>query len=205
MVIGSRWSLCCCCCSDAKSCLTLCDPWTVACQAPLSPSLSLSLLKLCPLSQWCSVTILSSATPFSFCFHSFSASGSFPMSQLLASSGQSIGASVSESESVLPMNIQGWYPLGLTGLISLLSKRFSRVFSSTTIRKHQFFDPQPSLWSISTVEINVPQFWRIQSPSSSHWQILCMVRIHCLIHRHHLFAIASQGRRNKGVPWGCLS
>ena len=117
--------------------------------------------------------------------------------------GQSTEASAS---SVSPSNeYSGWFPLGLTGLISLLSKRFSRVFSSTTIRKHQFFDPQPSLWSISTVEINVPQFWRIQSPSSSHWQILCMVRIHCLIHRHHLFAIASQGRRNKGVPWGCLS
>ena len=129
MVIGSRWSLCCCCCSDAKSCLTLCDPWTVACQAPLSPSLSLSLLKLCPLSQWCSVTILSSATPFSFCFHSFSASGSFPMSQLFTSGGQSIAASTS----ILPINIQGWFPLGLIGLISLQSKGLSRVFSTTVL------------------------------------------------------------------------
>ena len=156
----------------------------------------------CPLSQWCHPTVSSSVIPFSL-LQSFPASGSFQMSQFLTSGGQSIG--VSALASVLPMNIQDWFSLGWTGWISLLSKRFSRVFSSTTIRKHQFFDPQPSLWSISTVEINVPQFWRIQSPSSSHWQILCMVRIHCLIHRHHLFAIASQGRRNKGVPWGCLS
>ena len=152
---------------------------------------------------WVSDTISPSVIPFSSCLQSFPASGSFPTSQFFASGGQSIGAAASSS--ALLMNIRGGFPLGLTGLISLLSKRFSRVFSSTTIRKHQFFDPQPSLWSISTVEINVPQFWRIQSPSSSHWQILCMVRIHCLIHRHHLFAIASQGRRNKGVPWGCLS
>ena len=123
------WSLCCCCCSVAKSRLTLRDPWTAACPAPLSPSISQSLLKLCPLSQWCSLTILSSATPFSFCFHSFSASGSFPMSQLFKSGGQSIAASTS----VLPINIQGWFPLGLIGLISLLSKGLSRVFSSTTV------------------------------------------------------------------------
>ena len=74
-------------------------------------------------------TISSSVTPFSFCPQSFSASGSFPMSQLFASGGQSIGASAP----VLPMNIQGWFPLGLTGLISLLSKGLSRVFSSTTV------------------------------------------------------------------------
>ena len=104
-------------------------PWTAACQVPLSPSVSQSLLKLCPLSQWCFLTILSSATPFSFCFHSFSPSGSFPMSQLFASGGQSIAASTS----VLPINIPGWFPLGLIGLISLLSKGLSRVFSSTTV------------------------------------------------------------------------
>ena len=94
----------------------------------------------CPLSQGCYLTISSSAVPFSFCLHSFPASGSFPMSQLFAPCGPSIGASASAL--VLPMNIQGWFPLGLTGWIFLLSKEFSRVFSSTTIRKHQFI-PSP--------------------------------------------------------------
>ena len=85
----------------------------------------------CPLSQWCYLTISSSATLFSFRLQSFQASRSFPMSRLFASGGQSIGASASAS--VLPMNIQGWLPLGFTGLISLLCKGLSRVFSSTTI------------------------------------------------------------------------
>ena len=85
----------------------------------------------CPLSQWCYLTISSSATLFSFRLQSFPASRSFPMSRLFASGGQSIGASASVS--VLPMNIQGWLPLGFTGLISLLCKGLSRVFSSTTI------------------------------------------------------------------------
>ena len=84
----------------------------------------------CPWSRWCYITISSSATPFSFCLQSFPASGSFPMSQLFTSRGQSIAASASSS--VLPVNIQGWFPLGLTGLISLPSKGLSRVFSNTT-------------------------------------------------------------------------
>ena len=83
----------------------------------------------CPLSWWCHPTFLSSVAPFSSCRQSFPESGSFPVSQLFTSDGQSIGASLS----VLPMNIQGWFPLGLTGLISLLSKRLSRVFSSTPV------------------------------------------------------------------------
>ena len=99
----------------------------------------------CPLSQWCHPTISSSVIPFASCLQSFPASGSFPMSWLFALGGQSIGASASAS--VLPMSIQGWFPLGLTGLISLLSKGLSWVFSSTTVRKHQFFSAQPSLWS----------------------------------------------------------
>ena len=82
-------------------------------------------LNSCPLSQWCHATISFSVIPCSSCLHSFPASGSFPMSQLFTSGGQSTGASAS----VLPMNIMGWFPLGLTGLISWLSKRFSRVFS----------------------------------------------------------------------------
>ena len=101
----------------------------------------------CPSSQWCHSTISSSVLPFSSCLQSFPESGSFPMNQFFASGGQSIG--VSASTSVLPMNIQGWFPLGLTGLISLQPKRLSRVFSNSTVQKHQFFSPQPSLWSNS--------------------------------------------------------
>ena len=98
---------------------------------------------LCPLSQWCHPTISSSVVPFSSCLQSFSASRSFPMSQFFASGGQSIG--VSASASVLPMNIQDWFPLGLTSLISSQSKGLSRVFSNTTIQKHQFSVTQLSL------------------------------------------------------------
>ena len=87
-------------------------------------------------------TISSSVIPFSSCLQSFPASGSFLMSQFFHSGGQSIGASAS----ILPVNIQGWFPLGLTGLISLLSKDLSRVFSSTSVGKHQLLDTQPSLW-----------------------------------------------------------
>ena len=94
----------------------------------------------CPSSQWCHPTISSSVVPFSSCLQSFPASGSFPMSQFFTSSGQSIGAS--PSASVLPMNIQDWFPLGWTGLVSLLSKGLSRVFTNTTIQKHQFFSAQ---------------------------------------------------------------
>ena len=89
-----------------------------------------------PLSQWCNPTISSSVVPFPSCLQSFPASGSFPMSQLFTSGGQSIGASASAS--VLPMNIQDWFLLGWTGLISLQSKRLSRVFSNITVQKHQF-------------------------------------------------------------------
>ena len=99
----------------------------------------------CPLSRWCHPAISSSVTPFSSCPQSFPASRTFPMSQLCTLGGQSIGASASAS--VLPMNIQDWFPLGLTGLISLLSKGLLKVFSSTTVQKHQFFTAQPSLWS----------------------------------------------------------
>ena len=96
----------------------------------------------CALSQWCHPTTLSYAVPFSSCLQSFPASGSFQMSQLFTSGGQSTG--VSASASVLPMNIQDWSPLGWTGWISLQSKRLSRVFSNTTVQKHQFFSAQLS-------------------------------------------------------------
>ena len=96
-----------------------------------------------PLSRWCHPTILSSVTPFSSCLQSFPASRSFPMSQLFSSGDQSIVASASAS--VFPMNIQGWFPLGLTCLNSLLSKGLSRVFSNNTVQKHPFFSTQFSL------------------------------------------------------------
>ena len=93
----------------------------------------------CPSTQGCHPTTSSSAIPFSSCLlQSFPASGSFPMSQFFASSGQSIG--VSASASVLPMSIQDWFPLGWTGWISLQSKGLSRVFFNTTVQKHQFFE-----------------------------------------------------------------
>ena len=116
----------------------------------LCPSLSPRVCSYsCPLSWWCHPTISSSVVPFSSCLQSFPASGCFPVSQLFTSSGQSIGASASAS--VLPMNIEDWFPLGLTGLISLLSQGLSRVFSSTIVQKHQFFGAQPSLWSNSHI------------------------------------------------------
>ena len=99
----------------------------------------------CPLSQWCHTTISSSVVPFSSCLQSFPASGSFLVSQLFASGGQSIG--VSASASVLPMNIQDWFPLGWTGWISFQSMGLSRVFSNTTVQKHQFISIQLSLLS----------------------------------------------------------
>ena len=103
----------------------------------------------CPLSLWCHPTISSSVIPFSSHLQSFPASGSFQMSQLFTSGGQSIG--VSASTSVLPMNIQDWFPLGWTGWISLQSKGLSRVFSSTTVQNHQFFGSQPSSRSNSHI------------------------------------------------------
>ena len=101
----------------------------------------------CPSSQWWHPTISSSVILFSSCLQSFPAPGSFPMSQLFASGGQSIG--VSASASVLPMNIQDWFPSGCTGLNFLQSKGLSRVFSSTTVLKHEFFGT--SLWSNSHI------------------------------------------------------
>ena len=103
----------------------------------------------CPSSRWCHPTISSSVVPFSSCLQSFPASGSFPRSQFFTSGSQSIGASASAS--VLPVNIQDWFPLGWTGWISLQSKGLSRVFSNTTVQKYQFFNAQPSLWSNSHI------------------------------------------------------
>ena len=107
------------------------------------PSTPRACSSSCPSSQWCHPTISSSAVPLSSCLQSFPASGSFPMSQFFASGDKSIG--VSASASVLPMNIQYWFHLGWTGLISLLSKGLSRVFANTTVQKHHFFGTQISL------------------------------------------------------------
>ena len=131
-------------------------PWTAACQASLSFTVSWCLLKFMATEL---VAISSSATLF-FCLQSFPASGSFPMSWVFTSGGQNIG--VSASASVLPGNIQGWFPLGLTSSISSKPKGLSRVFSSTTIWKHQFFGAQPSSWSNSPIYtwlLEKPQLW----------------------------------------------
>ena len=128
--------------SVAQSCPTIFDP--MDCSMPgfpvhhQLPACSNSYLS----SQWCHLTISSSVVPFFSCFQSFPASGSFPRSPLFTSGGQNIG--VSASASVFPMSIQDWFPLELTGLISLKSKRLSRVFSNTTVLKHQFFGAQPT-------------------------------------------------------------
>ena len=153
-----NWLSLCCCCSVTKLCLILCnlvdDSTPDSSVLHLSPRVSSDL---CPLSWWCHPTISSFVAPFSLCLQSFPASGSFPMSQLFPSGGQSTGTSASTS--VLPVNIQGWFPLGLTGLISWQSKGLSRVFSSTTIWKHHFIGAQPSLWSNSHICM-----WLLEKP-----------------------------------------
>ena len=143
---------CCCCCSVTQSYLTLCYP--MDCNTPGFPVLH-HLLELAQTHvHWVHDAIqlshpLSSLSP--------PASGSFPVSLLFSSGGQTIG--VSALVSVLPTNIQGWFPLGLTGLISLLSKRISRVFSITTVQEHQFFGAQPPLWSNSHIHT-----WLLEKP-----------------------------------------
>ena len=132
--------------------------WTAAHQASLSITNSLIYSNLCPLSQWCHPTISSSAVTFSSCLQSFPASGSFPMNQFFVSGGQSIG--VSASASVLPMNIQDWFPLGWTGWISLLSKGLSKVFSNTTVQKNQLFGLS-FLYSLTFTSIH--DYWKNHS------------------------------------------
>ena len=134
------------CCSVTKSCLTLQPHWLhnarLLCLLPSPKACS----NVYPLScRWCYLTISSSTAPFSSCLQSYSASGYFPVSQLFALGGQSIGASAWAS--VLQMSFQNWFLLELTGLIPFQSQGLSRVFSSTTVWKHQFFGSQSSLWS----------------------------------------------------------
>ena len=121
----------------------------------------------CPLHWWCHPAISASDSLFSFCRQSFPASGNFPMSQLFAPDDQNTGASASAS--VLPTNIHGWFPLRLTGLISLLSTGLSGVFSSTMVWRHQFFGALPSLRSSShnhTWLLGRPQPWLYGSLSA---------------------------------------
>ena len=143
--------------SVAQSCLTLCDP--MDCSRPCFP-VHHQLLKLCsnscPLSRWCHPTISSSVVPFS-CLQSFPNSGAFQMTQFFASGGQSVG--VSASTSILPVNTQDRSPSGWTGWISLQSKGLSRVFSNTTVQKHQFFGTQLSSRSNSHMHT-----WLLEKP-----------------------------------------
>ena len=121
------------------------------------PGLPVACSNSCPTSWWCHPTISSSVIPLSSCLQSFPSPGTFPMSQFFTSGGQIIGASASAS--VLPMNIQDWFRLGWTGLIPLQSKGLLRVFSNTTVQKHQFFGTQPSLQSTSHIHT-----WLLEKP-----------------------------------------
>ena len=144
-------------CLVTKSCLSLCNTMVCkTCQASQSFTISRGLLKFTSIELVMPSNHLILSHPFSSCLQSFPALGSFPMSQLFTSGGQSIGASASAS--ALP-NIQGWFPLGLTGLISLLSKELSGVLSSAAIQKHQFFSTQASLWSSSHIST-----WLLEKP-----------------------------------------
>ena len=144
------------CCSVQFSCPVMSESlWPHGLQHARLPCPSLSsgaCSNSCPSSWWCHPTISSSVILFSSCLQSFPASGSFPMSQFFPTAGQRIGASVS----VLPMNIQDWFPLRWTGLISLRSKGLSRVFYNTTIQKHQFFRDCFSIKKVFTVVISFP-------------------------------------------------
>ena len=142
--------------SVAQSCPTLCDPMN--CSTPGLPCPSPSPgVHSCPSSPWCHPTISSSVASFSSCPQSFPASESFPMSQLFAWRGQSTG--VSALASFLPKKSQGWSPSEWTGWISLQAKGLSRVFSNTTVQKHQFFGAQLSLQSNSHIHT-----WPLEKP-----------------------------------------
>ena len=151
------------CCSVTQPCLTLWSHGLQHTRLPCPSSMPRAFSNLCPSSRWCHPTNLSSVILFSSVFlfssylQSFPALGSFPMSQFFTSGGQSIG--VSASTSVLPMNIQDWFPLGWSGWISLQFKGLSRVFSNTTVQKHQLFGIQLSLQSNSSIHT-----WLLQKP-----------------------------------------
>ena len=147
----------CCYCSVSQSCPTLGSHGLQHTKLPCpSPSLGICS-NSCPLGWWCHPTISSSVVHFSSHLQSFPASGSLPKSQFFTLGGQSIGASASAS--VLPMNIHGWFPLGLTGLISLQSRGLLRVFSNIVVQTHHFFSAQPSVWSNSHINT-----WLLEKP-----------------------------------------
>ena len=143
---------------QSLSCVWLfATPWTEACQASLSITNSWSLLKFTSIESVMASNHLILCRSFSSCLQSFPASGSFPMNQFFTSGGQSIG--VSALASVIPINIQDWFPLGWTSWISLQSKALSRVFSNTTVQKHQFSGTQLSLESNSHIHT-----WILEKP-----------------------------------------
>ena len=148
---------CCCCCCFCCSVIAhvqlFVTPWTTASQASVSIAISHSLLKLMSTESVILFNQLILCHPSSY-LQPFPASESFPMSQFFTSGGQSIGTSVSAS--VLPVTIQGWFPLGLTGSISCPSKVIAWVFYSTTIKKNPFFGAHPSLWSITSLH----DYWK---------------------------------------------
>ena len=143
--------------SDIQSCPTLPPHGLQHTRLPCPSANFRACSNSCPSSWWCHPIISSSAVPFSSCLQSFPASGSFPMSKFFPSGGQGIG--VSASASILPMNIQGWFPLGLTSGISLQFKGLPRVFSKTKVQKHQYFGAQLSLWSNSHIHT-----WPLENP-----------------------------------------
>ena len=138
-------------------------PWVAACQASPSFPISQSVPDSCPLNQWGYLTNPSSATLFSSCLQSFPPAGSFSVSRLFTSCGKVW--KISASISFFPVNIQDWFPLGLTCLISLLSKGLLRVFYRITIWKHQFFGVQPSLWFSSHIH---SWYWKNHTYLKNH-------------------------------------
>ena len=159
MVVNRKYSLCQTLLLLLFSLWVMSDSLQVNCSTPGFPVFHclLEFVHSCPLSQWCHPTTSSSVVPFSSCPQSFPASGPFPISQLFTSGSHRIGASASAS--VLAINIQDWFPLGLTGLISLLSKGLWWVFYSTSTQNHQFFGAQPSSWSSSHIHT-----WLLENP-----------------------------------------
>ena len=157
--------------------------WTAAHQASLSFTVSWSLLKLMSIESITLSNYLILCHPLILLPQSVPASGSFPVSWLFASDSQSIG--VSASASVLPVNIQGWFPLGLTGLISLLSKGLSRVFSSTTVWKHQFSSTQLSLWFNSHIPTWLLEKWYLWLYGSL-WTKSCLCFLICCLDLSYL-------------------
>ena len=165
---------------------------SVPCPSPTPGAYS----KSCPLRQWCQPTISSSVVPFSSSLQPFPASGSFPVSRFFPSGAQRIG--VSALASVISMNIQGWYHLRLTGLISLLSKGLSGVFSSTTVQRHPFFGSLPSLWSSSHIHM-----WPWEDRSLVYWTVVGRV-MSLLFNTLSRFVMAFLPRSNCAlISWLC--